>query len=140
MKKIFYTTLLVTLSFIATKAQNSLTVYISNIEKAKGNLEIGLFNSEKGFLKDGSQFLKKKIKASGNTAKYTFSNLPKGNYAVAIFHDENLNSKCDTNFMGIPTEGFGFSNNYRPKISAPKFEQTKVYVENNKSIGIKLIN
>ncbi len=140
MKKIKYTFLIGTFSILGIKAQNSLTVNIENIPSAKGNVEIGLFNSEKGFLKEGSQFIKKKVKVIGNSLKYTFQNLPKGNYAVAVFHDENLNNKCDTNFIGMPTEGFGFSNNFRPKLSAPKFNQTKVFVENNKNIHINLIN
>lgn len=121
-------------------AQNSLTVHISNIQKTKGNVEIGLFNKESGFLKNSGQYLKKKVKVAGNTLKYTFQNLPKGNYAVAVYHDENLNDKCDTNLIGLPTEGFGFSNNFKPKLSAPSFNQTKVFVENSKSINIKLIN
>ena len=62
MKKIKYTAIVAVLSISAVKAQNSLTVNISNIEAAKGNVEIGLYNKEKGFLKEGQQFLKKKIK------------------------------------------------------------------------------
>lgn len=140
MKKIKYTAIVAVLSISAVKAQNSLTVNISNIEAANGNVEIGLYNKEKGFLKEGQQFLKKKIKVIGNTLKYTFQNLPKGDYSVAVFHDSNLNNKCDTNMIGMPVEGFGFSNNFRPKLSAPKFAQTKVFVENAKSININLIN
>ena len=40
-------------------------------------------------------------------------NLPAGNYAVQVMHDENENNKLDTNFMGMPIEGYGFSNNPR---------------------------
>lgn len=140
MKKIQFTVLLGTIAVLGVKAQNSLTVNISNIINNDGVVEIGLFNSEKGFLKNGRQYLKKKVKVSGNTLHYTFKNLPKGDYSVAVFHDENMNNKCDTNLIGMPTEGFGFSNNFQPKLSAPKFSQTKVFVENNKKISIKLIN
>lgn len=124
----------------AVSAQNSLTVNISNITTKKGQIEIGLFNKEKNFLKNGAQFLKRKINVKGNKLNYTFENLPKGNYAIAVFHDENGNNKCDTNLIGIPLEGYGFSNNFKPKVSAPKFEQTKVYVDRPLSIDIKLIN
>ena len=139
MKNIKLTIILGVFGLFNVQAQHSLTVNISNISKAKGNLEIGIFNTKKGFLKEGNQYLKKKIKVAGNTLSHTFENLPKGNYAVAVFHDENQNNKCDTNLIGIPTEGFGFSNNFRPKISAPSFEQTKVLVDNKKSIHIKLL-
>ena len=103
-------------------------------------IEIGLFKGEKGFLKEGFQFLKKKVKVKGNSVQETFTGLPDGNYAVAIFHDENMNGKCDTNFIGIPTEGYGFSNNFKPTVAAPKFSQTKISVSGNKKIDIKMIN
>lgn len=139
MKKIQYTLVLSMVAVLHANAQNTLTVNISNITNTKGHIELGLFNKEKGFLKEGSQFLKKKIKVAGNSVKHTFHNLPKGNYAIAVYHDENQNNKCDTNFIGIPTEGYGFSNNFRPKLAAPTFNQAKVAVESNKSIDIKLI-
>ena len=139
MKKIKLTLIISAVTVFSAKAQHNLSISISNINTAKGNMEIGLFNSEKGFLKDGAQYLKKKVKIVGNTLNYTFRNLPKGNYAIAVYHDENMNSKCDTNFMGIPTEGFGFSNNFRPKLSAPTFAQTKFSVNGDKSVSIKLI-
>lgn len=140
MNKILYTAAFAILGLSFCSAQSSLTVNISNIESVKGNVEIGLYNKEVGFLKEGQQFLKKKIKVVGNSLQYTFRNLPKGNYAVAVFHDANGNNKCDTNMIGMPTEGFGFSTNFRPKLSAPKFAQTKVLVDNAKSVDIKLIN
>ncbi len=140
MKKIKYTAVFAVIGFSAISAQNSLTVHVSNIEAAKRNVEIGLFNKEKGFLKNGHQYVSKKIKVAGNKVKYTFQNLPKGHYSVAVYHDANGNSKCDTNMIGMPTEGFGFSQNFRPKLSAPTFDQTKVFVENSKSVEIKLIN
>lgn len=140
MSKFILTNILLVSALSAVSAQNSLTVNISNITTKKGQIEIGLFNKEKNFLKNGAQFLKRKINVKGNKLNYTFENLPKGNYAIAVFHDENGNNKCDTNLIGIPVEGYGFSNNFKPKVSAPKFEQTKVYVDRPLSIDIKLIN
>lgn len=140
MNKLKYTLLIGTLSCLGIKAQNSLTVNITNIGTKKGQIEIGLFKGEKGFLKEGFQFLKKKVKVKGNSVQETFTGLPDGNYAVAIFHDENMNGKCDTNFIGIPTEDYGFSNNFKPTVAAPKFSQTKISVSGNKKIDIKMIN
>lgn len=120
-------------------AQHSLTVNISNLKPSKGNLEIGLFNKAAGFLKEGLQYKKKTVKAAVNSQTVTFENLPSGEYALAIFQDENLNKKCDTNFLGVPTEGFGFSNNFKPTISAPNFNQTKFTVNGDKTIAVKLL-
>lgn len=138
-KRIIISTLAMFAASGSIFAQNSLTVNITNLKPGKGTVEIGLFNKENGFLKNGQQFLQKKIKAMGNSVQYTFENLPVGNYAIAVYQDENNNRKCDTNLIGIPTEGFGFSNNFRPKLSAPNFNQTKVFVQNAKQITIKLI-
>ncbi len=121
-------------------AQNSLTVNVSNLATKKGQVEIGLFNTEKNFLKSGAQYLIKKVAVNGNKVSHTFKNLPQGNYAVAVYHDANHNNKCDLNMIGMPVEGYGFSRNFRPKLSAPKFDQTKVYVADSKSIDIQLIN
>lgn len=126
-------------SFTMISAQ-SLTVNFGNLATSKGYLDIGVFNKKENFLKDGYQFLRKRIKVSGSSASYTFTNLPKGEYAVAAYQDENSNNKCDRNFMGIPTEGYGFSNNVRPKIAPPSFTQTKVLVDDKKTITISMIH
>ena len=49
--------------------------------------------------------------AQGETAKFTFKDLKPGRYAVMVTHDENGNGKLDMNVMGMPLEGYGFSNN-----------------------------
>ena len=65
-------------------------------------------------------------------------NLPEGIYAIALFVDANKNLKIDKNFLGIPKEQFGFSNNAIGKLSAPSFEQAKFKVEKNTLQNIKL--
>ena len=65
-------------------------------------------------------------------------NLPQGIYAIALFVDSNKNLKIDKNFLGIPKEQFGFSNNAMGKLSAPSFEQAKFSVEGNTLQNIKL--
>ncbi len=120
-------------------AQNSLTINVSNIQKIKGNLEIAIFNSDKNFLKKGSNYQKKSVKITGKRMSYTFANLPAGFYAVSVYHDENSNQTFDVNFLGLPVEDFGFSKNFKPKLSAPKFEQVKEWVEDKKTITIELI-
>lgn len=133
----------ITAAFIAfgisgMQAQNLLTVNVANLVPGKGTVEFGVFNKSEGFLKPGKQIAQKSVKVNGSALSYTF-NLPKGDYAIAVYQDENSNRKCDTNMIGIPTEGFGFSNNFKPKLSAPNFSQTKLSVTGNKSITINLI-
>jgi len=61
------------------------------------------------------------IKIRDKRARCDFEDMPKGTYALAVVHDKNMNGKLDTNFMGIPTEGYGFSNNAKALLSAPSF-------------------
>ena len=65
-------------------------------------------------------------------------NLPEGLYAIALFVDTNKNLKIDKNFLGIPKEQFGFSNNAMGNLSAPSFEQAKFEVQGNTLQNIKL--
>ena len=54
-------------------------------------------------------------------ARCDFEDIPPGTYALAVVHDENFNGKLDTNFLGIPTEGYGFSNDATAALGAPSF-------------------
>jgi uncharacterized protein (DUF2141 family) len=117
-----------------------LTIKISNIEKIKGEIKVGVFNTDHHFLKEGSEIKTYSIKVDKNTAILTITDLPKGDYAVSIFHDENSDNKMNTNFIGIPKEPYGFSNNIKPKMSAPKYKECKFDLSENKTLNIKLIN
>jgi uncharacterized protein (DUF2141 family) len=73
------------------------------------------------------------------TASCIINNLPRGEYALAIFHDENADGICNLKLFGIPKEGFGFSNNFRPKLRAPTFKDCKVEILKDMAITINLI-
>ena len=64
--------------------------------------------------------------------------IPDGEYAIAFFIDANGNKKLDKNFLGIPKEQYGFSNNAMGTLSAPTFEQAKFQVAGNTVQNIKL--
>jgi len=61
------------------------------------------------------------IKIRKSQARCDFEDIPPGNYAMAVVHDENMNGKLDANWVGIPTEGYGFSNNAKALLGAPSF-------------------
>ncbi|MGV9003379.1 DUF2141 domain-containing protein [Flavobacterium sp.] len=138
MKSLF---LLVTFIISLFPVENpQLTIKISNIEKVKGEIKIGIFNKDLHFLKEGHAIKNYSIKVDKNTAVITITDLPEGEYAVTIYHDENSDNECNRNFMGIPKEAYGFSNNIRPKFSAPKYKDCKFSLSENKTLHIKLIN
>lgn len=117
-----------------------LTLKISNIEKMQGEIIIGVFNQDKNFLKDGFAIKKYKIKVDKNTAVININDLPKGEYAITMYHDENSDNECNRNFMGIPKEGYAFSNNFKPKFGPPKFKDCKFELSESKTLNIKMIN
>lgn len=108
--------------FLESKTQQ-LTIEIKNIPSTKGNLFIGLYQPKDEFPIFGKQYFGKIVPVTGKTMTYTFKDLPPGEYAFAIYHDENKNSKLDKNLLGVPTEYYGFSNNARRTFSAPSFEE-----------------
>lgn len=120
-------------------AQSNLTVNLNNLKTDTGFVEIGLFNKAKGFLKENHHFRKKRVKVTKKKISYTFTDIPNGDYAIAVYHDENANGITDKNFWGIPQERYGFSNNFRPKLSAPTFEQVKFFIKGDEDIYISLI-
>lgn len=113
-----------------------LTIEVTGFENNKGQVVVGLCNSEKTFLKVFVYGKTQKIE--NKKAIIVFDNIPIGEYAVCVFHDENLNNKLDTNFFKIPTEDFGFSNNARGYFGPPKYIEAKFMLHSNKNISIKV--
>jgi uncharacterized protein (DUF2141 family) len=98
-------------------------VKILNISNSTGTIACALFESPEGFPKDFLLFATNItiIKIRESQAICHFVDILPGKYAMAVIHDENMNGKLDTNWMGTPKEGFGFSNNAEAFLSAPSF-------------------
>jgi uncharacterized protein (DUF2141 family) len=108
------------------QAQAKLEVTVKNIKEAKGSIRVGLFTSENDFLKNAAHG--KVIKANGKEVTVVFEGLKPGAYAVSVIHDANENGELDSNFVGMPTEGFAFGNNAMGTFGPPSFEKAKVAV------------
>ena len=116
-----------------------LTVSVTDFRSNKGELQIGLYNNKESFPLVDKQYKFTIIEVNTFQGSYIIKNLPEGEYAVAILHDENSDKICNKNLLGIPKEGYGFSRNFRPKLSSPKFEDCKFELKDNLAISIKLI-
>jgi uncharacterized protein (DUF2141 family) len=113
----------------AGDSQGNLIVVIDKFKSDSGEVRAALYNSEDGFPgvpKKAYKIAAAKIK--NKKAELRFENLPFGVYALGLFHDENSNEKMDLNWMGIPTEGYGISNNVRGVFAPPTFEEAKFNV------------
>jgi uncharacterized protein (DUF2141 family) len=119
--------------------QYSLTVKVTGIENYNGEIELALYKDPKKFAKVGQTYRLVRIKPDNSTLTHEFKNLDQGKYAICLFHDENNNKVCDKNFIGIPTEAYAFSNNIRPRLSVPTFEECSTYLDKNKTFSIKLV-
>ncbi|MEL7221164.1 MAG: DUF2141 domain-containing protein [Bacteroidota bacterium] len=123
-------------SFQAPKS--TVSVEITNVKAASGDIRIGLYDQSDTFMKKAYQFQKVPISRKG-TCLVVFENIPSGEYAISLYHDKNGNGKLDSNFMKIPKEPYGFSNNVMGLFGPPSFEQASFEVEEKDvMVSIKL--
>jgi len=125
--------------FASTIIASDITVEVTGLLNKNGKLSIGLYNKNDDTFANISKYYKG-VNLTINDSKviYTFKNIINGTYAVAIIHDENKNKKLDKNFFGIPTEGYGFSNNIRPSFRSANFEESKFQLIDDKNIVINI--
>jgi len=116
-----------------------LTISIPNLKSRAGELQIGIYNNKETFPHVDEQYKVIYLDLKDFSGVFTIQDLPKGQYAVALFHDENADKICNTNFLGVPREGYGFSNNIRPFVSAPSFSDCSINLNQNISLSISLI-
>lgn len=91
-----------------------LVVEVSDVRVQKGQLMMAVFDSADAWNGQAEAVAKQALDATSAKIDFHFPGLPPGTYAVSVMHDENGNGKLDSNFMGMPTEGYGFSND--PKV------------------------
>ena len=130
-------------SFISTSetpVDRKLQITVSNIKSLEGNIMVAVFNADQKFL--GEDVVAGKIEPVTQTGEMTImiDGLPFGEYAISVFHDENANEILDANFVKMPVEPYGFSNNARGRFGPPTFEDAKINFtssQNNFSIRLK---
>ncbi|MGC3947521.1 MAG: DUF2141 domain-containing protein [Chryseolinea sp.] len=123
-----YTLTLVVLlgSVLITYAQTTVEVKLTGVKSGKGNLRVGLF-TESNYLKTPVEG--KIARATDESVVLTFDNVRDGAYAVSVIHDINENGELDKTKLGIPKEGFAFSNNVMGKKGPPTFDKAKFEVK-----------
>jgi uncharacterized protein (DUF2141 family) len=117
----------------------SIRVKMKGFRSEAGKAAVSLFASPDGFPNDSSKASNRVIKDIHNgVADVVFNNVSPGRYAIAVLHDENNNQKMDTNFIGMPKEGYGVSNNVRRKMGPPRFEDAAFEVKGKTTIDIEI--
>lgn len=116
---------------------NDLTVQITGLKSNAGKCIVALYNNPKGFpteTKSAVATITIAIKDGRCTA--VFPGIAVGEYAVSVVHDENDNGKLDTNYIGIPKEGIGTSNNAKSSFGPPKYNDSKFQCSKLNNINI----
>ena len=111
-----------------SNGQNKVVVNVSNFENNKGVCIVCLYDNAKAYSGKGEPMKCVTVSISNKTASASFEDITAGTYAVSVIHDANNNKKFDTNFLGIPKEGYGASQNKLPFAAAPKFDENKFVV------------
>src|SRR5690554_4254058 len=138
---VFFSAFLLTLMSPSTNEKHDLTVKANHLRNSKGVVQFALYNKA-GTIPDEyyeKHFKIGKSKIVNGRAQFTFSNLPKGKYAVNILHDENKDGKIDKGFI-FPVEGIGFSNYQSIGLTnRPNFEQASFELKKDELVEVKVI-
>jgi len=112
---------------ITARATVTLHVAVSGFPNDKGDAGLALWNGPAGFPEDITHALATTyVPIQDGTASATFGGLTPGIYAVTVYQDANGNRKFDKNWLGMPREAWGVSNDARPHLRAPRFDEAEV--------------
>ena len=105
-------------------------VHVDGMKSAKGTLTAALYDdNERNFLRKGSRIAKEREPASEDTVVVCMPAPGPGEYAIALYHDDNANRKFDRNWYGKPKEGWAFSNNAKGRLGPPSYKSAAFKVE-----------
>jgi len=103
-------------------------VTITGLRSEKGQVKIAMFSSAETWLGDSTKY-NTTIDVDAPAVSWKINDVPYGDYGIAVFHDQNKNGKMDKNFLGMPQEAYGFSNNLRVVLGPPKWDKSKFAVK-----------
>ena len=118
--------------------KGDLIIKITGFNSDEGKCWFGLDNTEEVYESEDTVFIGKIVPIINGKVNLTIESLAYGNYAIRVFHDENGNGKLDTDFLGIPTEEYGYSNDASGWFGPPNWDDAKFYL-NQKEMFIELL-
>ncbi len=143
MKKALF--LICLIGFLSSFSQEKkpLKIIVTKLKDTNSPILIGVYRKQDGFPgSDKAPFKGYNFKPNGkNVASISIEDLAHGEYAIAVYQDKNNDNKLNTGMFGIPKEPYAFSNNFKPKFSAPKYEDCKfVYSQEKNELTIALLD
>jgi uncharacterized protein (DUF2141 family) len=133
--KLFALGLMILVLAFIPKEENTLQLTVNQVKNNQGVVRVLLFKGADGFPDVVEKaYSNASIEIKGNKAEITFENLPEGTYALSVFHDSQNTGKLRTNALGIPRDGYGFSNNATGTFGPPSFEKAAFKVTAGKNL------
>jgi len=114
-----------------------LEIIITGFSNNEGDCWFALDNSEEVYEGEDTVWIGKILPIKNRQVIVTIDSLKYGEYAVRVFHDENKNGELDTDFLGIPNEDYGYSNNASGWFGPPSWEKAK-FIFNQPEMTIKI--
>ena len=103
-------------------------------------MELSIYGAKNKFPEANGQLKKYRFKPKNGKLTAKLNNISYGEFAIAIYQDNNNNGEIDKNFIGIPTERYAFSKNFKPTIKAPCFSDCKFdYSAKENTINIAML-
>ena len=116
-----------------------LTVTVTGLPDDRGVVQAALYDSSASFGKYGAAVSTVSVAPNHGAARFTIGRLRPGRYALMVFHDATGSGRLETNFLGIPTEAYGFSNGARGRFGPPGFDQASFEVpEPGLAVSVRL--
>lgn len=109
-------------------AKATISVRIEGLRNDKGSVFVSLFDNKKAFKDGKNAVVSGQARPAGGSCVVVLDKVLAGRYALHFIHDENDNKKLDTNFIGIPKEGFGFSKDAMGRFGPPDFEAAALVI------------
>jgi len=120
-------------------AKVDLTIEIQHLHSNQGKIMALLFRAAKGFPDDAINAHRQGMaQINEKTSEIVFRKLEPGNYAIALFHDENDDSKLNKHWYGKPEEGVATSNNIIPRFGAPSYEDCQFTINSDMKIVLNM--
>ena len=101
---------------------NEIVVEVDGLRSDHGEVRGALYTSSRGWAEEGHQVAVCAAPIHGHTASCVFHDVEPGTYAIAFLHDEDDDGGMDRDWIGIPQEGYGFSNDAAPGFGPPSFD------------------
>lgn len=117
----------------AQRATGTIDLTLKGFANDRGFAIVALFDRADAFPSDSKRAVRKfKVRVKERRTRVAIRDLPYGTYAISVLHDENANGKLDTNFLGIPLERLGASNDAPFRFGPPSWQEARFALDRKK--------